>query len=200
MLLVVGCVSTTGQSTGVPPAASGKAATLTVKDGFGRDVAVPVPLERVVCSGSGCLRYLVYMQAKDLVVGVDDIEKKDQAIEGRPYALAWGSQFKALPLIGEYRGKDDSEKIIGIGPQVVFKTGSTGTAYATSAADADTLQGKTGIPVVAFPYGSLRNDAEKAEMYAGLRVMGKALGKEDRAEAVIAYIEATMKDLPAAGR
>jgi len=166
-----------------------------MKDGFGRNVTVPVPLEGVVCSGSGCLRYLVYMQAKDLVVGVDDIEKKDQAVEGRPYALAWGSQFKTLPLIGEFRGKDDPEKIIGIGPQVIFKTGSTGTAYATSAADADKLQEKTGIPVVAFPYGSLRNDAEKAEMYAGLRVMGKALGKEDRAEEIIAYIEATIKDL-----
>ncbi len=195
LILVVGCVNTTSSSTEAPPAASGKAAPITMKDGFGRNVTVPVPLERVVCSGSGCLRYLVYMQAKDLVVGVDDIEKKDQAVEGRPYALAWGSQFKALPLIGEFRGKDDPEKIIGIGPQVVFKTGSTGTAYATSAADADKLQEKTGIPVVAFPYGSLRNDAEKAEMYAGLRVMGKALGKEDRAEEIIAYIEATIKDL-----
>ncbi len=194
MLAMAGCVSNSAPSTEAP-FASGKAATLAVKDGFGRDVTVPVPLERVVCSGSGGLRYLVYMQAQDLAVGVDDIEKKEQAIEGRPYALAWGSQFKVLPLIGEYRGKDDPEKIIALSPEAVFKTGSTGTAYATSAADADKLQEKTGIPVVAFPYGSLRNDAEKAEMYAGLRVMGKALGKEGRAEEIIAYIEATMKDL-----
>jgi iron complex transport system substrate-binding protein len=126
---------------------------------------------------------------------VDSIEKQDQAIEGRPYALVYGAQFKALPLIGEFRGKDDPEKIVGIGPELIFKTGSTGTAYATSADDADTLQAKTGIPVVAFPYGSLRNDAEKDEMYGGLRVMGTVLGKEDRAEEVIAYIEATMADL-----
>jgi len=110
------------------------------------------------------------------VVGVDDIEKKDRAIEGRPYALAYGAQFKDLPLIGEFRGKDDPEKIIVISPQVIFKTGSTGTAYGTSAAEADRLQEKTGIPVVAFPYGSLRNDAEKAEMYGGLRTMGEFLG------------------------
>jgi iron complex transport system substrate-binding protein len=194
MLAMAGCMSNSVPASEAP-SATGKAATLAVKDGFGRDVTVPVPLERVVCSGSGGLRYLVYLQAQDLAVGVDDIEKKEQAIEGRPYALAWGSQFKALPLIGEYRGKDDPEKIIAISPEAVFKTGSTGTAYATSAADADKLQEKTGIPVVAFPYGSLRNDAEKAEMYAGLRVMGKALGKEDRAEEIIAYVEATMKDL-----
>jgi iron complex transport system substrate-binding protein len=181
--------------TGTEAVQGGTGQTAAVTDGFGRSVTVPSPPENVVCSGSGCLRYLVYLQSQDLAIGVDDIEKKDQAIEGRPYALAYGSQFKDLPLIGEFRGKDDPEKILGIGPQVILKTGSTGTAYATSAADADKLQEKTGIPVVAFAYGSLRNDAEKAEMYAGLRMMGEVLEREDRAEEVIAYIEATIADL-----
>lgn len=184
---IAGCTGTDVTPTG--------ASELTVTDGFGRTVTVPSPPESVVCSGSGCLRYLVYLGGQDLVVGVDSIEKKEQAIEGRPYALAYGSQFMGLPLIGEFRGKDDPEKILGAGPEVVFKTGSTGTAYGTSAAEADTLQSKTGIPVVAFPYGSLRNDAEKAEMYGGLRVMGQVIGKQDRAEDLIAYIEATIADL-----
>ena len=188
LMAAAGCTGTT---------AGGGAAgeEITVTDGFGRSVTAPSPPESVVCSGSGCLRYLVYLQAQDLVVGVDDKEKKDQVIEGRPYALVYGSKFKDLPLIGEFRGKDDPEKIISIGPDVVFKTGSTGTAYGTSAAEADKLEDKTGIPVVAFPYGSLRDDAEKAEMYGGLRVMGEVLGKQDRAEEVIAYIDATMADL-----
>lgn len=188
LMAAAGCTGTT---------AGGGAAgeEITVTDGFGRSVTAPSPPESVVCSGSGCLRYLVYLQAQDLVVGVDDIEKKEQEAEGRPYALAYGSKFKDLPLIGEFRGKDDPEKIISIGPDVVFKTGSTGTAYGTSAAEADKLEDKTGIPVVAFPYGSLRDDAEKAEMYGGLRVMGEILGKQDRAEEVIAYIDATMADL-----
>ena len=188
LMAAAGCTGTT---------AGGGAAgeEITVTDGFGRSVTAPSPPESVVCSGSGCLRYLVYLQAQDLVVGVDDQEKKDQVIEGRPYALVYGSKFKDLPLIGEFRGKDDPEKIISIGPDVVFKTGSTGTAYGTSAAEADKLEDKTGIPVVAFPYGSLRDDAEKAEMYGGLRVMGEILGKQDRAEEVIAYIDATMADL-----
>jgi len=190
LALSAGCTGTD-----VTPTAPSGSSELTVTDGFGRTVTVPSPPESVVCSGSGGLRYLVYLGGQDLVVGVDSIEKKDQAIEGRPYALAYGSQFKNLPLIGEFRGKDDPEKILGIGPEVVFKTGSTGTAYGTSAAEADTLQEKTGIPVVAFPYGSLRNDAEKAEMYGGLRVMGEVLGEQDRAEEVIAYIEATIADL-----
>ena len=188
LILVAGC-------TGTGTAQGGTGETVTTTDGIGRTVAVPSPPESVVCSGSGCLRYLVYLQGQDLVVGVDDIEKKDRAIEGRPYALAYGAQFKDLPLIGEFRGKDDPEKILSIGPEVIFKTSVAGTAYGTSAADADKLEAKTGIPVVALPYGSLRNDAEKAEMYGSLRVMGEVLGKEDRAEEVIAYIEATIADL-----
>ncbi len=190
LMLATGC---TGTENGPTAAQSGKTASIT--DGFGRTVTVPSPPESVVCSGSGCLRYLVYLQDQDLVVGVDDIEKKEQTIEGRPYALAYGSQFKGLPLIGEFRGKDDPEKILAINPQVIFKTSVVGTPQGTSIAEADKLEAKTGIPVVAFPYGSLRNDAEKAEMYGSLRAMGEVLGREDRAEEVIAYIDATMADL-----
>ncbi|MDK2974830.1 MAG: iron complex transport system substrate-binding protein [Methanofollis sp.] len=190
LVLFAGCTGTAPTDT-----RNGTGQTVSVTDGFARTVVVPSPPESVVCSGSGCLRYLVYLQDQDLAVGVDDIEKRNQTIEGRPYALAYGSQFKDLPLFGEFRGRDDPEKIIAIGPQLVFKTGSSGTAYGTSAAEADDLRDKTGIPVVAFPYGSLRNDAEKAEMYGGLRVMGEVLDREDRAEEVIAYIEATLADL-----
>ena len=147
-MLATGC---TGTGTGPTAVQGGAGETVTITDGFGRAVAVPSPPESVVCSGSGCLRYLVYLQAQDLAVGVDDQEKKDQPMEGRPYALAYGARFKSLPLIGEFRGKDDPEKILGIGPAVIFKTGSTGTAYSTSGPEADKLEAKTGIPVVALP-------------------------------------------------
>jgi iron complex transport system substrate-binding protein len=166
----------------------------TVTDGFGRTVSIPENVESVVCSGAGSLRYLVYLQAQDLVVGVDSLEKKEAEIEGRPYALA-NPQLKDYPLIGEFRGKDDPEKIIDIGPQLVLKTGTTGQDPAANAAEADSLQEKTGVPVISFPYGSLNNEEHKAEMYSSLRIMGDAVGKQERAEEVIAYIEATMEDL-----
>ncbi|KQC04695.1 MAG: iron transporter, partial [Methanolinea sp. SDB] len=182
-------------STESPASAGTPVKEQTVTDGFDRSVTVPVPVGSVLCSGSGCVRYLVYLQGEDLISGVDSIEKEIREIEGRPYSLVHGDWLKDLPLFGEFRGKDDPEKVIGISPDLVFKTGSTGTAYGTSAAEADTLQERTGIPVVAFPYGSLRNEAEKSDMYTGLRVMGASIGKQDRAEEVIAYIEATMADL-----
>jgi len=190
-----GCTGIVGQDTVKTPGASGQAETLTIRDGFSREVTIPLPPEKIVCSGAGCLRYAVYLGGQDLVVGVDDIEKKNQAIEGRPYALAHGAQFKDLPLIGEYRGKDDPEKIILIQPDVIFKASTTGQPPATSAADAEKLQEKTGIPVIAFPYGSLRDEKEKGEMFDALRIMGNAIGKDARAEEIITYIDATMADL-----
>jgi len=195
MLVFSGCTDSTESVNPAPTGAETGGGELTIIDGFDRTVTVPAPVESVVCSGSGCVRYLVYLQGQDLDIGVDDIETKSRAIEGRPYYHVYGEQLKTLPLIGEFRGKDDPEKIIAINPDVIFKTGSTGTSYGTDAGEANELQEKTGIPVVAFPYGSLRNDAEKADMYNGLRVMGEVIGKEDRAEEVIAYIDSTMADL-----
>ncbi len=171
-----------------------ESAGIAITDGFGRNVTIPENTGKVVCSGAGCLRYLVYLQVQDYVVGVDSIEKEKSEIEGRPYALA-NPQLRDYPLIGEFRGKDDPEKIIAIGPQVIFKTGATGQPAAANAADADALQNKTGIPVVMFPYGSLKNENQKAEMYSSFRIMGEVVGKQERAEEIIAYIDATMQDL-----
>ncbi len=171
-----------------------ESAGITITDGFEREVTIPENTEKVVCSGAGCLRYLVYLQAQDYVVGVDSMETKENEIEGRPYVLA-NPQLKDYPLIGEGRGKDDPEKIIGINPQVIFKTSMIDQSAEPTAAEADTLQEKTGIPVVSLPYGSLKNEEQKAQMYSSLRIMGEVVGKEERAEEVIAYIEATMQDL-----
>jgi len=191
--LLAGCTGSANPSPVTTATQEGPSA-VAITDGFGRTVTIPADPQKIVCSGSGCLRYIVYLGAEDRVVGVDSQEKKDQPREARAYALT-NPQFRNLPLIGEMRGKDDPEKIISIGPDVIFKTGSTGTTYATSGQEADTLQNKTGIAVVAFPYGSLRTDAEKAEMYSALRLLGSTLNREARADELIAYTNETIADL-----
>ena len=199
LLAIVLCAGCTGSTTASPSApattvAAASSGTTTITDGFGRSVEVPAHPQKIICSGSGCLRYIVYFGAQDKIVGVDSQEKKEHPFEARAYAIT-NPQFASLPLIGEMRGKDDPEKIIGIGPEVIFKTGSTGTTYGTSGPEADTLQDKTGIAVVAFPYGSLRTDAEKKELTDAFRLLGKTLGKEARAEELIAYVDEVTADL-----
>ena len=143
---------------------------------------------------SGCLRYVCYLGAQDKIVGVDSIEKTKQAVEGRAYALA-NPQFASLPLIGEFRGKDDPEKIIGIGPQVIFKTAALTDQPASAVAAADTLQNKTAIPVIEMPYGDLATDNGKGQAYSTIRMMGTITGTSARAEELLAYIDATVADL-----
>jgi len=189
-----GCTSTTNTSPDATAGTSSASVTTTISDGYGRTVIIPANPDRIVCSGSGCLRYISYLGVQDKIVGVDSIEKTKQAVEGRAYALA-NPQFAALPLIGEYRGKDDPEKIIGIDPQVIFKTASLTEQPANAIAAADTLQNKTAIPVVEMPYGDLATDTGKTQAYGTLRQMGALTGTSARAEELIAYIDATTADL-----
>jgi len=168
----------------------------TITDGYGRTVTIPADVKEVLCSGSGCLRYLTYLEGQDLIVGVDSIEKESQARDARGYALL-NPQFKDYPLFGEFRGKDDPEKIIGIAPEMIFKTGlsGSGTVASTNAEEGDKLSQKTGIPVVMFPYGSLRDAKEQKEMFDSLRLMGEVIGNKERADELISYIEDTIADL-----
>jgi iron complex transport system substrate-binding protein len=196
----IACAGCTGSTAPLTSGESSKGsmavspATQTITDGYNRTVVIPANPDRIVCSGSGCLRYISYLGAQDRIIGVDSIEKTKQAIEGRAYALA-NPQYAALPLIGEYRGKDDPEKIIGIDPQVIFKTASLTEQPANAIAAADTLQNKTAIPVVEMPYGDLATDKGRAQAYGTLRMMGTITGKDARAEELIAYIELTTADL-----
>lgn len=161
--------------------------TLTITDALGREVTVPQPLERVVASGSGALRYLTYLQVQDRVVGVDDNETEQRAKKHpRPYRVA-NPQFGELPLIGEFRGKDNPEKIIAINPQVIFKVG------VGSVAEVEQLQQQTGIPVIALNYGNL--GTERSLIYETFDLIGKVMGVPDRATALKDYIETAIADL-----
>lgn len=164
--------------------------TRTIQDMLGREVVIPAQVDRIICSGSGCLRLLVYLQAQDRIVGVDSAEKGGLPFAGdaRPYAVA-NPKLSEHPLFGEFRGHDNPELIAALNPrpQVVFKTS------AARDGGSDTLQAKTGIPVVGLGYGNLTHRREDFDQT--LRLMGQVLGLEDRAEAVIAYFNEMRLDL-----
>jgi len=162
--------------------------TQTINDTAGRKVTVPVEASRVICSGPGALRLLTYLEAQDLIVAVDDIEVKRNRFDARPYALA-NPQFKKLPIFGQFRGFDNPELILALSkqPQVIFKT------YAIMGHDPVELQEKTGIPTVVLEYGNLGTHRDR--LVNSLRIMGRICGKDERAEAVIAFLAAAINDL-----
>jgi iron complex transport system substrate-binding protein len=167
--------------------ATGSARTVT--DSNGRENDIPDKVDHVICSGSGCLRLLTYLGAQDRIVAVDDIEVRRRKFDARPYAIA-NPQFKKMPIFGEFRGHDNPELIMTLEPQpqVIFKTYTSSMGY-----DPQELQDKTGIPVVVLEYGNLGKS--RPAMYRSLRIMAKVMGKEQRAEEVIKYMEGLIDDL-----
>ncbi len=161
---------------------------ITVTDAFGRKVKVSKSVNHVICSGSGCLRLLVYLGAHHKIVAVDSAETKNRKLDARPYALS-NPQFKNYPMFGEFRGKDHPELILGLKtqPEVIFK------AYSRVEDNPDELQNKTGIPVVAVNYGNL--GALKQDFFQALRIMGKVMGEDQRAEEVIGFFKSHMAEL-----
>lgn len=171
------------------PAISAASSRL-VTDILERTVQIPDQVDRVICSGSGCLRLLVYLQGQDRVVAVDSAEKGGLpfAVEARPYALTH-PQLSDLPLFGEFRGHDNPELIAALDPQpqVILKVN------APRDGGTDSLQAKTGIPVVALSYGNLTHGREN--LNKTLRLMGQVMGQDQRAEEVIHFFDSLQADL-----
>ncbi len=164
-----------------------KVDVVKITDTIGREVEVPKKVERVVAIGPGALRLVVYLNASDMVVGVEDAETSWPAM-GRPYRMAH-PEFAKLPVIGKGGPSPtpNAEAIAAVKPDVIF-------ACYFDASRADALQEQTGIPVVVLSYGELGNFKAK-EIYDSLRVAGKILGREERAEKIIDFIESTYSDL-----
>ncbi|MCD4744184.1 MAG: iron ABC transporter substrate-binding protein [Desulfobacteraceae bacterium] len=160
----------------------------TIVDAAGRKVEIPKKIERVICSGPGCLRLLVYLQSQDKIVAVDNMEKRKSIFDARPYALA-NPQFKEYPLFGEFRGHDNPELIMGLEPfpQVIFKT------YSSMGYDPVKLEKKTGIPVVVLNYGDMFK--YRKDFFNAIRIIGKVMDKGERAEELIAFFKAQRKEL-----
>lgn len=195
VLVSAGCTapSASQSTTLTTPQSTGQADTgkITIIDMANRSVEVKQNPQRIIGVGAGSLRMISYLQAADRVVGVDDREQKKYNTSGfgmpsgidKPYNLA-NPDLATKPFIGGKTG--DPELIAAQNPDVVFYSFTTGK-------DAQTLQEKSGRPVVALVTGDLGKN--KATFYQSLRLMAKILGKEERAEAITSYIDGTMKDL-----
>ncbi len=157
--------------------------THQVTDMAGRTVTVPNDVSRIVGLNYGALRLITYLEASDLVCGVEQIENP---LDGRPYAMAH-PEYLNLPVIGPQFG-GDPELIAAQNPDVVFITD-------TATSNLDSLQSQLGIPVVGIVYGGLDTPDSVQTFYDSLTLMGQVLHKEDRATAVINYVSGLMSDL-----
>lgn len=182
MLVLGGCSSEPSQET------ASNSQKITVTDTLGRQVEINKQAKRVVAIGPGALRLCCYFNNIDMIVGVEQ-KDKDESI-GKPYVMA-NPSLANLPVIGPGgpNNAPEPEKILAVKPEVIF------TTYAADKASADNLQAKTGIPVIAISYG--KTSTFDSAVYTSLRLIGKIVGKETKAQEIVAYIEKCKNDLDA---
>lgn len=174
-----------------PDDASTDTDTVTVTDMIGREVTVaPGSYQRVVCIGAGALRMYSYIGDTALLCGVEDIDNttladRPKMFDGvaRPYVLAYGDVFAALPSCGvggPNAQAAEAEKILSCQPDIII------SEY-EDVEKADALQQQVGVPVITLRAGA---DGVFAEAFPGsLRLLGQVFDRTDRAEELITFIE-----------
>ncbi len=162
--------------------------TIMVTDVWGRQVAIPATVKKIVCLGSGAPRMAAYLGVVGMMVGNEDHDAKNLTVL-RDYNPVYYEKLKKLPLVGKGGGSGNNngypEKIIIVKPDVILA--------GFSAEAADELAKQTNIPVVCVRY--ISNNFIDDTFYKAMRVFAETVGAQERCEKVLAFIDACKKDL-----
>ena len=160
--------------------------SVSVTDMLEREVKVQAN-QKILAIGPGALRLISYMQADDLLVGIERLELDFDTKS--PYRHILNKDFIAsLPIIGEGGpGKlPDIEAIIKTDADIIF----------TSFLPLDfvqNLQNRTQIPVVALSYGSGYGGESNAQKLTAIKnslhLLGQILDKQERATALVDFMD-----------
>jgi len=146
----------------------------------GRDVMIPAHPKKIVALNSGTLRLITWLDATDLICAVEGNEGQRTV----PYLYAH-PELRKKPLIGS-GNLYDLELLTAAAPDLII------TTYLTHA-EADELQTRTHVPVVAINYGNFDDDT--ATVFKTLHLLGTLLDRTQRAEEVTKFIRHTLADL-----
>ena len=182
-----------GEDPGVPVTED----VVTVTDLIGREMEiVPGSYSRVVCIGAGALRMYSYIADTALLCGVEDIdnlslEERPKMFDGvaRPYVLAYGEAFKALPSCGvggPNAQAAEAEKILACEPDIVI------SEYEDVEKE-DALAEQLGVPVITLKAGP--GAVFDESFAASMRLLGTVFGEEERAEELVSFVEAQKAEI-----
>ena len=175
---LAGCMGSGAEPTSQTTTATTTTATANeVTDATGRTVSIPLKVEDVVAVGPGALNLVSYLDAIDMIVGVE--ENEHSWGKNNPYNIAH-PELQDRPIIGPHKG-GDPELIADVDPDVVLAT------YFT-AGTANDLQGKIDVPVVIVKASS-RPLHRLEKMFEDLRFVADIIDRSDRAESVIDFFK-----------
>ena len=153
------------------PAVMAEGNAITVTDMFGREVTIEGPVTRIIALEPSDCEMLC-------AIGCED------ALVGRGKYCDYPASVLELPAV-QSGANTNLEEILALNPQVVVMSDM---AHTTEQVE---LLEQNGIRVI----GTDANSIE--EVYANIRLLGKIMGKDAEAEAVIADMQATFADVSA---
>jgi iron complex transport system substrate-binding protein len=153
-----------------------------VTDSAGREVAVRDRIERVFAAGPPAA-VLLYVLAPDRMIAWPRPPRPEEL----PYIAP---AYRDLPEVGWLTGRGDTvnlEVLLQARPDLIFDFGSVRDTYVSLA---ERVQAQTGIPYLLID-GTFANTPD------AVRLLGKVLGVEERAERIAAYVETTFAKIDA---
>ena len=166
-LLLCAC----GQS-GAAPAGQ----TREFTDSTGRTVTLPEDITKIAISGPLSQIYILPL-AGDLLVGVSTAYAED----AQSYLPAYIYEKAEIGQLYGGKGEMDLEALLAAAPEVVIDIGEP---KKTTAEDLTALTEQTGIPFIHI-------DATVATAPEAYRILGKLLGREEKAGELAAWCEST---------
>ena len=158
---------------------------LVIIDMAGNRVEIPENIESVATLCGCAHRFLVYLDAAEMISGVRESEKRE------PLRSPWNMAIRDIVFDIPVISAEDAETIIAVDPDIMV---ATQTADGFDFFEHEMLAEKVGIPlVIVRPYVSF--SAHKDYVLESLRILGAVIDREERAEELIAGIEDVIADL-----
>lgn len=145
-------------------------------DSTGRTVTLPASITRIAISGPLSQIYILPL-AGDLLVGVSTAYAED----AQSYLPAYIYEKAEIGQLYGGKGEMDLEALLSAAPEVVIDIGEP---KKTTAEDLTALTEQTGIPFIHI-------DATVATAPEAYRILGKLLGREEKAEELAVWCENT---------
>ena len=145
-------------------------------DSTGRTVSLPAKITRIAISGPLSQIYILPL-AGDMLVGVSTAYAED----AQSYLPAYIYEKAEIGQLYGGKGEMDLEALLAAAPDVVIDIGE---AKKTTADDLTALTEQTGIPFIHI-------DATVATAPEAYRILGKLLGREEKAEELAVWCENT---------
>jgi len=166
-LLLCGCNQASAKTAGK---------TQEFTDSTGRTVTLPANITKIAISGPLSQIYILPL-AGDMLVGVSTAYAED----AQSYLPAYIYEKAGIGQLYGGKGEMDLEALVAAAPDVVIDIGE---AKKTTADDLTALTEQTGIPFIHI-------DATVATAPEAYRILGKLLGREEKAEELAVWCENT---------